>query len=54
MNEGRMSAGNIPFLELGDDYTDALFVILNSTPQIIFFYIIFIHVLYIQFIYRNV
>ena len=29
MNEGRMGAGNIPFLELGDDYTDALFVIIQ-------------------------
>ena len=29
MNEGRMGAGNIPFLELGDDYTYALFVIIQ-------------------------
>lgn len=54
MNEGRMGAGNILFLELGDDYTDDLFVILNSTPQINFFYILFMYVLYIKFIYRNV
>ena len=29
VNEGRVGAGNIPFLELGDDYTDVLFVIVN-------------------------
>lgn len=46
MNEGRMGAGNIPFLELGDDYTDDLFVILNSTPQINFLHSFHVCVIY--------